>query len=132
MNEEILFAREDEIDPNNPLPADDTVDSQKYLIFMADDLKMGVVAEDVVEILTNQPITYLPMLPEFIRGIINMRGQMVPIVDIRIRLGHPPREDSLVVVLIQFQTRMGIVTDGPIIDALAWAGMSSSPSMVCV
>ena len=89
MNEEILFAREDEINPNNPLPADDTVDSQKYLIFMADDLKMGVVAEDVVEILTNQPITYLPMLPEFIRGIINMRGQMVPIVDIRIRLGHP-------------------------------------------
>ena len=72
MNEEILFAREDEINPNNPLPADDTVDSQKYLIFMADDLKMGVVAEDVVEILTNQPITYLPMLPEFIRGI-NMR-----------------------------------------------------------
>ncbi|MCI8828815.1 MAG: chemotaxis protein CheW [Ruminiclostridium sp.] len=113
MNEEILFAREDEINPNNPLPADDTVDSQKYLIFMADDLKMGVVAEDVVEILTNQPITYLPMLPEFIRGIINMRGQMVPIVDIRIRLGHPPREeDALVVVINLDEVQLGILVDG--------------------
>ena len=90
---------------------DDTVDSQKYLIFMADDLKMGVVAEDVVEILTNQPITYLPMLPEFIRGIINMRGQMVPIVDIRIRLGHPPREDSLVVVINLDEVQLGILVD---------------------
>ena len=113
MNEEILFAREDEIDPNNPLPADDTVDSQKYLIFMADDLKMGVVAEDVVEILTNQPITYLPMLPEFIRGIINMRGQMVPILDIRARLGLASQdEDSLVVVLNLNDVQLGILVDG--------------------
>ena len=63
------------------VPADDAVDSQKYLIFMAGHLKLGVVAEDVVEILNNQVITYLPMVPHYIRGIINMRGQMVPILD---------------------------------------------------
>ena len=98
MNENMMFAKEDEQAALN-ITTDDMVDSQKYLIFMADHLKLGVVAEDVVEILNNQVITYLPMVPEYIRGIINMRGQMIPILDICSRMGLPSREeDSLVVV----------------------------------
>ena len=110
MNDEILFAREDEMEALNTV--DDTVDSQKYLIFMAGHLKLGVVAEDVVEILNNQLITYLPMLPDFIRGIINMRGQMIPILDIRARLGMEPKEDdSLVVVINLGDVQLGILVD---------------------
>ena len=110
MNEEILFAREDEMEALN---LDDAVDSQKYLIFMAGHLKLGVVAEDVVEILNNQVITYLPMVPDFIRGIINMRGQMIPILDIRARLGMEPQEgDNLVVVNNLGEVQLGILVDG--------------------
>ena len=110
MNEEILFAREDEMEALN---LDDAVDSQKYLIFMAGHLKLGVVAEDVVEILNNQVITYLPMVPEFIRGIINMRGQMIPILDIRARLGMESQEgDNLVVVINLGEVQLGILVDG--------------------
>ena len=110
MNDEILFAREDEMQALNTV--DDTVDSQKYLIFMAGHLKLGVVAEDVVEILNNQLITYLPMLPSFIRGIINMRGQMIPILDIRARLNMEPQEgDSLVVVINLGDVQLGILVD---------------------
>ena len=110
MNDEILFAREDEMEALNTV--DDTVDSLKYLIFMAGHLKLGVVAEDVVEILNNQLITYLPMLPDFIRGIINMRGQMIPILDIRARLGMEPKEDdSLVVVINLGDVQLGILVD---------------------
>ena len=110
MNDEILFAREDEMEALN---LDDAVDSQKYLIFMAGHLKLGVAAEDVVEILNNQVITYLPMVPDYIRGIINMRGQMVPILDVCARLGLPSREDdSLVVVLNLGDVQLGILVDG--------------------
>ena len=110
MNDEILFAREDEMEALN---LDDAVDSQKYLIFMAGHLKLGVVAEDVVEILNNQVITYLPMVPSFIRGIINMRGQMIPILDICSRMGLPSREDdSLVVVINLGDVQLGILVDG--------------------
>ena len=110
MNEEILFAREDEMEALN---LDDAVDSQKYLIFMAGHLKLGVLAEDVVEILNNQVITYLPMVPDFIRGIINMRGQMIPILDIRARLGMEPQEsDNLVVVINLGEVQLGILVDG--------------------
>ena len=91
---------------------EDAVDSRKYLIFMIDDLRLGVFAEYVVEILTNQPITYLPMLPDFIRGIINMRGQMIPIVDIRLRLCKPINQNSLVIVLNIRGTLLGILVDG--------------------
>ena len=109
MKEEVKFAPLDTVDPLNH--SDDTVDAQKFLIFMCDDLRLGVHAESVVEILTNQPITYLPMLPDFVRGIINMRGQMIPIVDIRARLGKPEKEDSLVVVLNLEDVQLGILVD---------------------
>ena len=110
MSDEVMFARQDEMAALNAV--DDTVDSQKYLIFMADHLKLGVVAEDVVEILNNQVITYLPMVPDYIRGIINMRGQMIPILDIRARLGMEPKEDdSLVVVINLGDVQLGILVD---------------------
>ena len=111
MNENMMFAKEDEQAALN-ITTDDMVDSQKYLIFMADHLKLGVIAEDVVEILNNQIITYLPMVPDFIRGIINMRGQMVPILDVRARLGLPSQEaDCLVVVLNLEDVQLGILVD---------------------
>ena len=110
MNDDIMFVREDQLEALNAV--DDGVDSQKYLIFMAGHLKLGVVAEYVVEILNNQIITYLPMLPDFIRGIINMRGQMIPILDIRARLGLPSQADSLVVVINLGDIQLGILVDG--------------------
>ena len=111
MNDEVMFAREDEMEALNAV--DDAVDSQKYLIFMAGHLKLGVAAEDVVEILNNQVITYLPMVPGFIRGIINMRGQMIPILDICARMGMAAREDdSLVVVINLDDVQLGLLVDG--------------------
>ncbi len=109
MNEDVMFASQD--NSIDQAQVDDAIDTQKYLIFMCDNLKLGVTAECVVEILTNQPITYLPMLPDFIRGIINMRGQMVPIIDIRARLGKLPKEDCLVVVLNLGDVQLGILVD---------------------
>ena len=110
MNDEVMFERQDDTEGLNIV--DDTIDSQKYLIFMADHLKLGVVAEDVVEILNNQVITYLPMVPDFIRGIINMRGQMVPILDIRTRMGLPSaEEDTLIIVLNLGDVQLGILVD---------------------
>ena len=111
MSEENLFAAEDQVVDLSAAQAEEPVDSQKFLIFMTDDLKLGVVAEYVVEILNNQSITYLPMVPDFIRGIINMRGQIIPIVDIRLRLGKYPAENNLVIVLNVEGVFLGILVD---------------------
>lgn len=111
MNEDILFATEEQVIDLTQEPSDDLGDSRKYLIFLTDDLRLGVVAENVVEIITNHVVTYLPMVPEFIQGIINLRGQIIPILDIRLRLGKPHKDDCLVIVLSVDGTQLGILVD---------------------
>lgn len=111
MNEDMLFITEDQLKEMQSEQTDEIVDSQKFLIFMTDDLKFGIDAENVIEIFTNQTITYLPMLPAFIRGIINMRGQIIPIVDIRLHLGKPEKTDCLVIILNLNGSQIGIFVD---------------------
>ncbi len=111
MNEDMLFITEDQVNESAFAPTEEVVDSQKFLVFMTDDLKIGVDAEVVIEISTSYTITYLPMLPPFIRGIINLRGQMIPIIDIRLHLGKPEKTDCLVIVLNLNGTEMGIFVD---------------------
>lgn len=113
MSNDILFATEEQQAAMNAGQTEDTieVDSEKYLLFLSDNLKLGVSAEYVVEIITNYMITYLPMVPDFVRGIINLRGQIIPIVDVRLRLGKETIADSLVIVLNVKGTLVGILVD---------------------
>lgn len=109
-SENVLFQRTDEISDAPVL--DEVVESRKYLIFIIDDLKIGLDAECVVEILNTHTATYLPMMPDYIRGIFNMRGQIIPIMDIRLRLGKPMKEDeNLLIVLDYNDTQLGIQVD---------------------
>ena len=82
INENVLFQVEEDT-PETP-SAEESVVSRKYLIFITDDLRLGVDAEYVVEILNTHTATYLPMMPDYICGIYNMRGQIIPIMDIRL------------------------------------------------
>ncbi len=87
-------------------------ESRKYLIFIIDNLKIGIDAEYVVEILNSYSATYLPMMPDYIEGIFNMRGQIIPIMDIRRRLGkYPKGGESLLIVLDYNDTQLGIQVD---------------------
>ena len=110
VQEEVLFQREDDMPA---APEETPVESRNYLIFIVGDLKLGVAADYVVEILNNYTITYLPMMPDYILGIYNMRGQIIPILDVRRRLGKYPKEndDSLVIVLNYNGVQLGILVD---------------------
>lgn len=104
-----LLTTEDELMEES---AHESGSHRKYLIFITDNLKLGVDAEYVVEILNNHSATYLPMTPDYIRGIFNMRGQIIPVLDIRLRLGKPVNEtDTLLVVLNFDNTQVGILVD---------------------
>lgn len=111
MSEDMLFVTEDQVEDINSAQAEDVSDMKKYLIFVTDDLKLGVDAELVVEINNDQTITYLPMVPEFVRGIINLRGDIIPIIDIRLRLGKMPMEGCLIIVLRVNGIQLGILVD---------------------
>lgn len=86
--------------------------SRNYLIFLIDDLKLGVAADYVVEILTNQLVTYLPMVPDYVHGIFNMRGQIIPVMDMRTRMGKPTLDGERLLVVLNYENaQLGIFVD---------------------
>lgn len=105
----MLFMQVDELDEDGNSVAE--IATSKYLTFYADSLLFGVSAEHVVEIITNHTITKLPMVPDYVRGIINLRGQIIPIIDIRLRLGKEPMDSSCVIVLTIENMQLGILID---------------------
>ena len=84
----------------------------KYLICLSDGLRYGLDAEQVVEIITDHTITRLPRVPHYVRGIINLRGQIIPIIDIRLRLGKPEADENCIMVVNVGSDCIGILVDG--------------------
>lgn len=87
---------------------------ERYLTFHTDNLIFGVSTNYIIEIITNHVITPMPMMPNFVKGIINLRGQIVPIIDIRLRLAKPEIEyksTSCVIVLNVDSVYIGIIVD---------------------
>lgn len=110
MEEDRVFSAPEEA-PSSNLKSTETAEAQKYLLFLSGDLLFGAGAEYVVEIITNHPITALPLVPEYVRGIINLRGQIIPIVDIRLLLGQEPAEQNCIIILNINDTMVGILVD---------------------
>ncbi len=101
------------------LKADGTLDAaavealtDQYLICISDSLFYGVDAEKVETIITDHTITRLPRVPHYVRGIINLRGQIIPVIDIRLRLGKPEAEENCIVVVNEGTDCIGILVDG--------------------
>lgn len=108
MSEEVLFATQEEISASIE---EKEIITTKFLIFQSDDLLFGLDASSVVEILTNHIVTKLPMVPDYVNGIINLRGLIIPIIDIRCRLGKPSSAESSIIVINIFGTQVGILVD---------------------
>ena len=112
MSEEnVLFARETEPDAAAADGAPEIL-TDKYLIFVSDNLFYGIDAEQVVELITEHSITRLPRVPHYVRGIINLRGQIIPIIDIRLRLGKPEAGENCIMVVNVDTNCVGILLDG--------------------
>lgn len=109
--ENVLFARETDTPPATD---DVTAEAQasKYLICISDGLLYGVDAEQVETIITDHTITRLPRVPHYVRGIINLRGQIIPIIDIRLRLGKPEAGENCIMVVNVDNNCVGILVDG--------------------
>ena len=101
-----------------PIDIDAAVSSEnirKFLTFVSDGLFFGIDASYVTEIIINHNITFLPMVPYYIKGIINLRGQIIPIVDIRLRMNKPEyvkEDNSNCIIVLNIDTVMiGFLVD---------------------
>lgn len=88
--------------------------TERFLTFRSDGLTFGVSTNYIIEIITSHTLTVLPMVPDFVKGIINLRGQIIPIVDIRLRMGKMGIEyttSSCIIVLDFNAVSIGIIVD---------------------
>ncbi len=70
------------------------VTSHQYVTFSLGTELFGVEVTRTREILSLTPVTKVPQTPEYMLGVINLRGQVVPVVDMRLKLGLPAKADS--------------------------------------
>ena len=90
----------------------------KYLTFSLADEEYGISILKIKEIIGMMPITSVPQTPEFVKGVLNLRGNVIPVVDLRLRFGMESMDYTertcIIVVEIEGQTNtimMGIVVD---------------------
>lgn len=89
-------------------------DEEHLVIFTLDDEHYGVDIGQVWEINTMQEITRVPQAPDFIEGVINLRGQIVPIMDLRKRLKLEARShdrDTRIMVIQSGENQLGLIVD---------------------
>lgn len=85
---------------------------RSYLTFIANGLTYGVDTMHVVEIITDYSIRPVPLVPEYIKGIINLRGQIIPIIDFRLRLGCMEDLESNSTIILQVESNtIGMMVD---------------------
>jgi purine-binding chemotaxis protein CheW len=92
----------------------------KYLTFLLGDESYGLPVLKVREIIRLVEITPVPQMPTYIKGLINLRGKLVPVIDLRIRFALHPREftESTCIVVVEVNTasggasHIGFIVDG--------------------
>jgi purine-binding chemotaxis protein CheW len=91
----------------------------KYLVFQLGREEFGIRVMKVREIMGVQDITAVPQTPAHVKGVINLRGKVIPVVDLRLKFGLPEAEYTqrtcIIVVQVQGDTNsmlMGVVVDG--------------------
>ncbi len=89
--------------------------TEKYLTLYTAGQLFAIRSSNVVEIVRIQPITFLPKLPPYVKGVINLRGKIVPLIDLRLKLGKPeiPYTDQTSIVVVQTEEMsIGLIVDG--------------------
>lgn len=93
---------------------DIVLDIDKYLTFLIDNQYYAFPIKDVREIIEIQPITQIPEFPTYAKGIIDLRNNVVPIIDVRLRFYKPEieyTERTCIIVLDIREIQIGFIVD---------------------
>ncbi len=90
------------------------IQSGKYLEFLIDNGSYGIEIRYVTEIISMQPVNTLPDTPAYIKGVINLRGRIIPVIDMHLRLNKKDvvYSDRTCIVVIENQRLCaGLIVD---------------------
>jgi len=93
----------------------------KYLTFRLASEEYGLEIMKVQEIIGMMPVTQVPRVPEYVRGVINLRGRIIPTIDLRSKFGleRIADTDKTCIIVVEIMTAKGKVSVGIIVDEVA-------------
>jgi len=89
-----------------------------FLTFRIEDEEFAASVDSVVNILELQKITKIPNAPDYLKGIINLRGKVLPVIDTRIKFNMPPTEytDNTCIIVMDLKVNNEIIHIGALVD----------------
>ena len=93
----------------------------KYLTFSLAEEEYGIGILKIKEIIGMMPITTVPRTPEFVKGVINLRGKVIPVMDLRLRFGMEEIDytERTCIVVVEIEGASGTVMIGVVVDSVS-------------
>jgi len=93
----------------------------KYLTFTLAEEEYGTGILKIKEIIGMMPITPVPQTPEFVKGVINLRGKVIPVVDLRLRFGMEEigYTERTCIIVVEISGENGTVQTGIVVDSVS-------------
>jgi purine-binding chemotaxis protein CheW len=93
----------------------------KYLTFTLAEEEYGIGILKVKEIIGMMPITSVPQTPEFVKGVINLRGKVIPVMDLRLKFGMPEMDytERTCIIVVEIEGQTGTIMIGIVVDAVS-------------
>jgi len=93
----------------------------KYLTFSLAEEEYGIGILKIKEIIGMMPITLVPQTPEHVKGVINLRGKVIPVIDLRLRFGMESIEydERTCIIVVEITGRAGTVQIGIVVDSVS-------------
>jgi len=93
----------------------------KYLTFSLANEEYGIGILKIKEIIGMMPITTVPQTPLFVKGVINLRGKVIPVIDLRLRFDMEGIDYSerTCIIVVEIQGKIGTVLIGIVVDSVS-------------
>ncbi len=93
----------------------------KYLTFSLANEEYGIGILKIREIIGMMPITSVPRTPEFVKGVINLRGKVIPVMDLRLKFGMEAIDytDRTCIIVVEILNQAGTVQIGTVVDSVS-------------
>lgn len=93
----------------------------KYLTFSLANEEYGIGILKIKEIIGMMPITTVPQTPDFVKGVINLRGKVIPVIDLRLRFGMPAIDytERTCIIVVEIKGSTATVQIGIVVDSVS-------------
>ena len=93
----------------------------KYLTFTLANEEYGIGILKIKEIIGMMPVTPVPQTPEFVKGVINLRGKVIPVIDLRLRFAMEAIDytERTCIIVVEIAGQAGTVLIGIVVDAVS-------------